>query len=229
MFTTEQLVLKNYDLDDFDESMHLEEMEVDFWNKTGYDPRKVWNGFKMTEEHKIYYEIYDNALNYLNQKMTESSKPRIKSINDNYKDGDLVLIKDGSEYHVGAYNGVYIQIVRENVQVPKCEIELELDRRREEEEKKIEELRANELTTKTDKDIYLDAQIEKRKSYFIAFKQKYGIPLTSTMEEVFTTLEKSDVAFEDFVAEQEGTVEADAVEYSDDDSFGRNEDGDGAY
>ena len=32
----------------------------------------------------------------------------IKSINDKYVDGDLVLIKDGSEYHVGAFNGIFI-------------------------------------------------------------------------------------------------------------------------
>src|SRR5690606_30157322 len=32
-FTSYQLELKNFDLDDYDESMHLEKLEVDFWNK----------------------------------------------------------------------------------------------------------------------------------------------------------------------------------------------------
>ena len=147
--------------------MHLEEMEVDFWNKTGYDPRKIWDGFKLHEEYKVYYEIYENALNHLNEMMTKNNKPRIKSINDNYKNGDFVLIKDGSEYHVAAYNGEYMQIVRENVQVPKSEIELELDRIREEKDRKIEELRVSELTTKTDREIFLESQSEKRIKYFI--------------------------------------------------------------
>jgi DNA polymerase elongation subunit (family B) len=100
----DELVLRNFDSDNFDESMHLEDLEVDFWNKTGYDPRKIWNGFKMNEEYCVHYEIYDNALIYLNEKMTISNKPRIKSINDEYKEGDLVLVKDGCDYHVGLSN-----------------------------------------------------------------------------------------------------------------------------
>ena len=224
MFSGDELKLKNFDSDDLEESMYLEDLEVDFWNKTGYDPRLIWDGFKMTEEYKVYYEIYDNALHYLNEKMDEVNKPRIKSINDKYVAGDLVLIKDGAEYHVGAFNGVYIQIVKENVEVPKSEIELELDRIREENEKKLEELRANELTTKTDRDVFLDAQLEKRKKYFTGFKQKFGIPLIATMEQVFSELQNSEGAFEDYILEQEGEVEAAAAEYLDFDDGG-----DGAY
>ena len=210
-FGPDDLVLKSFDSDDYDESMHLEDLEVDFWNKTGYDPRKIWNGFKMGD-YKVHYEIYDNALKFLNDKMTASGKPEIKSIND-YKDGDLVLVKDGSEYHVGAYNGVYIQIVRENVDVPKSQIEIELDKQREENQKKLEDLEVSELGNKTDRELFLEVQAEKRKKYFIAFKQKFNIPLVSTMEQVFSTLEKSNIAFEDFVAEQEGELEEEAAEY----------------
>ena len=216
-FGPDELTLKNFDNDNYDESMHLEEMEVDFWNKTGYDPRKIWDGFKLHEEYKVYYEIYENALNHLNEMMTKNNKPRIKSINDNYKNGDFVLIKDGSEYHVAAYNGEYMQIVRENVQVPKSEIELELDRIREEKDRKIEELRVSELTTKTDREIFLESQSEKRIKYFIEFKQKFGIPLVATMGQVFNEIENSSNVFEDYVAEQDGEVENKAVEYFDGD------------
>jgi len=224
MFTTDDLVLKNFDSDNFGESMFLEELEVDFWNKTGYDPRKIWGGFQMNEDYKVHYEIYENALKYLNDKMTAINKPRIKSINDDYMDGDLVLVKDGGEYHVGLYNGVFIQIVRENVDVPKSEIELELDRKIEENERKIGELEASELTAKTDRDIFLEAQAEKRKKYFTGFKEKFGIPLLATMEQVFSTMEKSDIAFEDYIAEQEDGIEEETAEYLDLDDGG-----DGAY
>jgi len=224
MFSSDELVLKNFGSDDFKESMYLEDLEVDFWNKTGYDPRLVWNGFKMSDELKVYYEIYENALKHLNDKMDEIKKPRIKSINEKYVDGDLVLIKDGAEYHVGAFNGVYLQIVRENVDVPKSEIELELDRKQEEEEKKLLELRANELTTKSDRDIFLEAEIAKRKKYFTGFKQKYGLPLLSTMEQVFSELENSEGAFEDYIIEQEGEDEKEAAQY-----LGVDDGGDGAY
>jgi hypothetical protein len=195
--------------------MHLEKPEVDFWNKTGYDPRKIWGGFKMLDDYKIYYEIYESALKYLNDKMTASNKPRIKSINDEYKEGDLVLIKDGSEYHVGAYNGVYMQIVRANVEIPKSDVELEIDRKREEEEKKLKELEMSELTTKGDNDLLLEAQNKKRDKYFSEFKKHYGIPENLTMEQMFNEIEKSGEVFDDFIAEREGGIENEANEYLD--------------
>lgn len=215
-FTSYDLELKSYDLDDFDESMHLEKLEADFWNKTGYDPRLIWDGFKLNEEYKVYYEIYDNALNYLNEKMTAANKSRIKSINSEYKDGDLVLIKDGSEYHVGLYNGVYIEIIRTNVQVPKNEIELELDRKREEEAQRIRNLETSSLTSKSDKELYLDALTKRRDAYFIDFKKKNDIPETATMEQVFGEIERSDEVFEDYVEKREAELEDEAAEYTDD-------------
>jgi len=214
-FTSYDLMLKNFDFDDFDESMHLEDLEVDFWNKTGYDPRKIWDGFKMRDEYRVHYEIYDDALKFLNDKMIVSNKPKIKSINDEYKEGDLVLVKDGSDYHVGLYNGVYIQIKRSNVDIPKSQIEIELDRQREENQKKIQELEISELTTKTDRELFLSAQQEKRRKYFIEFKQKFGIPLVSTMEQVFAEIENSNVVFEEFVNEQEGKIDEEVSEYLD--------------
>ena len=211
----DEIALKNFDLDDFDESMHLEDMEVDFWNKTGYDPRHIWNGIKMREEYKVHYEIYQNALDFLNEKMTASNKPRIKSINDDYTGGDLVLIKDGSEYHVGAYNGVYMQIVRPNVEVPKSELELELDRRREENQKKLDDLEVSELVTKTDREIYLESEEKKRERYFNEFKEKFNILPQYTMETLFAEIEEARGAFDTFVINMDATIEEEVGEYSD--------------
>jgi len=210
-----ELELKSFDLDDFDESMHLEEMEVDFWNKTGYDPRKVWGGFKMYDNYKVHYEIYDNALAFLNRKMTETGKPLIKSINDDYKDGDLVLIKDSADYHVGAYNGVFMQIVRENVKIPKSDIELELDKIREENQKKIEKLEGSELGTKTDREIFLEAQQKKHSEYFRDFKQQFKLDLTYTMDKLFTDVPEAKGAFDMFVEKMDSAVDEAASEYLD--------------
>jgi len=217
MFTSDQLELKNFDLDDFDESMYLSETEVDFWNKTGYDPRHVWDGFKMRDDYKVHYEIYEGALNHLNEKMMEIGKPLIKSINDNYEDGDLVLIKDFGEYHVGAYNGVYLQIVRSNVDIPKSELELELDRIQEEKQKKIETLKASELSDKekSDKLIFLEAQEAKKMRFFKGFKKEYGIPTETTMETLFAEVPNSDSAFDDYIEEQESLALQEASEYLD--------------
>lgn len=217
-FTSYDLELRNFDDDDFDSSMYLEELEVNFWNKTGYDPRLIWNGFKMYDDDRVYYEIYENALNFLNEKMTAINKPRIKSINSQYEKGDLVLIKDGSSYHVGAFNGTFIEIVRPDVQVPKSEIELELDRKREEQEKKLKELEMSELVSKSDKDLYLEAQVKKRASYFETFKKKHGIPDKFSMDVLFKEVPKLAEAFDDFVGEQEGALEAEADEQFDPES-----------
>lgn len=227
MFLNDQLVLKNFEDDTFDESMHMEKMEVLFWNKTGYDPRLVWNGFKTYDdyEHTIYYEIYDNALNHLNDLMKKNNKPLIKSINDNYISGDLVLIKDGSKYHIGAYNGTYLQIVRNDVAVPKSQIELELDKIREEEEKKLQNLTLGELQEISNKDLYLEDEEKFKAKMFYLFKENYHIPVDATMENVFSTIENSKEVFEDFYQKH---VEEINVIINNDDNFGENEEEDEA-
>jgi DNA polymerase elongation subunit (family B) len=222
-FGPDDLQLKNFDLDNYGDSMFLEDMEVNFWNKTGYDPRLIWNGFKMNPDHKVHYEIYEGALKFLNDKMVEIGKPKIKSINEKYGEGDLVLIKDGIEYHVGSYNGTYIQIIRENIDVPKSELELELDRQRIESEKKLEELRLNELSTKSAGEMNLEAQHEKHLKYFSMFKQKFGIPLNLTMEALFAEVPNSQDAYDDFVAQSDGLIEEEANEYLDGEDFSDDE------
>lgn len=215
MFTSDQLELKYFDLDTIDEAMHLEHKEIDFWNRTGYDPRTVWDGFEVYDDYKIHYEIYENALNHLNGLMEKSGKPKIKSINEDYEKGDLVLIKDNTHYHVGAFNGVFMEIVREDVSVPKTETEIELDRIQEEKQKKIDSLKSSELGTKTDRELFLEAQQAKREKYFTGFKEKYGIPSESTMDTVFSQIPNSDIAFDAYIEEVDGALEENANEYLD--------------
>lgn len=220
MFKSDELILKNFNHDNLDESMYLEELEVEFWNKTGYDPRLIWNGFKMHEDDMVYYEIYQNALDFLNKRMIENNKQLIKSINDPYLKGDLVLIKNGKEYCLGAYNGIYFEIVRENIEIPKTAIEIELEGKLAERERKLEELRLNDLTVTMDYDALLKADNEKREKYFLAFKKKFNVPSNYTMEELFTELDNSEGAFNDFIAELKNELEDEAVESGsfDDDS-----------
>jgi DNA polymerase elongation subunit (family B) len=204
-FPSYELELKSFDLNDLDESMYLEEMEVNFWNKTGLDPKKVWNGFKVFDESKIYYEIYDNALKFLNEKMTAVNKPRIKSINDDYINGDLVLIKNGSEYSVALYNGVYMEIIRENVDVPKSEIEIELDRKREAEMAKLKELEIASAN-KSERDKQLDYLQFNRIKYFDRFKKRFRIPAEMTMDELFKLEDTASKTLDLFIQEMERNV-----------------------
>ncbi|MDA3781519.1 MAG: hypothetical protein PF487_15025 [Bacteroidales bacterium] len=211
-----ELELKSFDLDDFDESMYLSETEVAFWNKTGYDPRLVWDGFKTSDNDRIYYEIYEHALNFLNSELEEKNdERRIKSVNDNYKKGDLVLIKNDSDYNIGAYNGVYLQIIRNNVKIPKTDIELELDKINEEKEKKIKELESSELSTKSDREIFLESQAKKKQNYFKEFKQTFNIDLTMTMEKLFEILPDAKKTFEMFMSKAENDFDENVNKYLD--------------
>jgi DNA polymerase elongation subunit (family B) len=207
-----ELELKNFDKDIFEESMNLESKEVEFWNNNGYDPRLVWNGFSMREDDKVYYEIYEGALKFLNDKMKASGKPMIKSINDPYEKGDYVLIKNGSQYNLGVYNGIYMDIIRENVDIPKSEIELELDRKRAEREEKIRNL---ELAGgDTEKDKYLKKLQLKRIMHFDGFKQEFGLPSDVNMERLFAEVPDALGAFDVYIKNIEGDQEDEAADYS---------------
>ena len=206
------LELKNFDLNDFDESMYLEELEVNFWNKTGYDPRKIWNGFKMFNDNKIYYEIYDNALKYLNGLMIANNKSKIKSINDEHEKSDLILIKNGDEYNVGVFNGVFIEIIKENVVIPKGEIELEFDKKEEEKAKIFKEIEL-EQTEKNEEKKSLEILKNKRTKYFKRFKKRFKIAENITIEKLLKT---DDAALDDldlYIKQMEGMEEEEANEY----------------
>jgi hypothetical protein len=214
-FASYQLELKNFDLNDFDESMHLEEKEVEFWNKHGYDPRKIWNGFKMYDDIKVHYEIYDHALNFLNDKLVAMNKPKIKSINDNYAEGDMVLIKNDSEYSVGKHNGTFIEIIRPIVDIPKCEIELEMDRKKAEEEDRIRNLEIT-LATKTEKEKEIELHKIKREKYFNKFKKRFDIPDDMAMDTLFKEEDTAPEMLDFYIAQMEGEEEDEEDESIDD-------------
>lgn len=123
-FKDEDLILTNYEHNNLDDTMHLEDMEVDFWNKTGYDPRLIWGGFKLDNKYTIMYDIYDNALEYVNKK---TSIGNIKSVNDKLMKDDHVLIKNDKTYHIGMYNGTYIQIIEHDVDIPRTNLDDDYD------------------------------------------------------------------------------------------------------
>jgi hypothetical protein len=218
-YNPDELTLKSFEKDTFEEAMHLEEKEVEFWNKTGYDPRLVWNGFSVYDDNKVYYEIYEGALTYLNYLMEKSGKPKIKSINEKYEKGDFVLVKDNTQYNLGVYNGIYIEIIRENLNIPKSEIELELDKKKAEQEEKIKNLEISGVETEKDK--RLRALQEKRNLYFVQFKREFELPSDVTMERLFTEVPDASGAFDTYINNIETSKDDDARE------FGVDESGDG--
>lgn len=174
-FTSKELTLQNFNLDDFDEAMHIEPKEVIFWNKYGYDPRRIWSGFKMYDDDKIYYEIYDNALKYLNDILLEKNKPLIKSINDVICKNDMVLIKDGGVYHIGLHNGTYIRIIKEHVTIPKSQIEIELENKEKLINNKIENLRKSDLGEISQYNKIYDGDLLLRNKLFNDFRKQFNL------------------------------------------------------
>ena len=190
-FTKDQLVLKNFDHDEYDSSMKLEHKEVLFWNNYGYNPNKIWDGYNTYDDDKLYPEIYQHALDYLNDKMTTSNKPRIKSINENLNTGDLILFKNKKIYNLGCYNGQFIEIIRENVDIPKHEIEIELEKQSVLDEAKLKRLKLDEGIDEN------ETALKSTEQLFIDFKKEFNIPDKFTIEDV-NKIPKAKAAFNDF-------------------------------
>lgn len=123
------LVLCNFDKDTVDESLHLSDKEVEFWNSTGYDPKLVWDGFKTYENDPIRIDFYNKNLDYLNDIMVKNGKPKIKSRNDKINKGDYVLLKKYENYSIGYNNGDFIEIIKRDVDLPKEDDEKKMDKK----------------------------------------------------------------------------------------------------
>ena len=120
IFSDNELELCDSDLNDLDEAITLQDEEINFWNKSGFNPNLIWDGFK-TPENTLRYDIYEKAYNYLNNKLILEGKKPLKKIDDKKEAGDLILFKNKNRFDVGYYNGIYVRIVREDVEIPDIE------------------------------------------------------------------------------------------------------------
>ena len=199
MFTKNQLELKNFDHDNFDESLYLEDKEVEFWNRTGHDPNLIWDGYKISDNHKLYPEIYEFKLNWVSEQLKKVGKSAVKSVNDKINKGDYVLLKNFDDYNLGYNNGEFIEILREKMEIPKSSTELEFERLEKEEEARLEKLRIEE------EKIVIEEQEKIMKSKFNdieiwkEFKKQHGVPLEFTQEKFFQIDPLAQEFYEDFV------------------------------
>lgn len=204
-FIKDQLQLKNFDHDNFEDSMVLEPKEVEFWNRTGFNPSAVWNGYKTLDSHKLYPEIYEFKINYLSEEMKKVGKPKIKSVNDKIEKGDYVLLKNFDTYNLGYNNGEFIEILRENMELPKSPTEIMFETEKEKEEEKLKKLR---IEDQKEIDIEQKRIIEEKKieiEYFKEFKKQLKLPLDWTIKFMYENIPKSKIAFENFIKEKQET------------------------
>lgn len=220
-FTNDDLILQSFELDTFDESMHLQPKEVVFWNRYGLNPNKVWNGFKTYDHDKIYLEIYEHALNYVSDQMESVGKPRVKRIDDEINKGDFVLLMDGDvnsqytellsrRYCIGYHNGEYIEYVKRNINIPKSNIELQLD---EEKRKRIELENQKKAELNIIEDEAANVKDFDDTEIFKAFLIKFNLSSDLTKEGLFTEVPNAKQAYVDFKTEWE--AEDDSVDYVD--------------
>lgn len=199
-FTSKELQLKNFEHDKYKPSMYLEEKELEFWNRSGYDPTLIWDGFS-TNKNDLMPQIYDYVLNSLSDKMEKAGKPRLKSVNDDIESGDYVLIKNFNNYSIGYHNGEFIEIINPDVQnVPESPDEKRIREEREKfEEELLEKLKEGEDITISDE---LKAKLlkrDQRNQYFIEFKEHYGLDQSLSQRQLFGAEPNAEKAFEDFI------------------------------
>lgn len=99
-FSKTELELKSFPADDLEESMILEDQELEFWNRTGLRPNKIWDGYKLpTPDALDELDEYDGWVKFLNEKFKKANDPRVvKSVNEEYGENDFVLYKNFNVY-----------------------------------------------------------------------------------------------------------------------------------
>lgn len=100
-YTESQLKLMGFEKDNIQDSMYLEDLELDFWNRTGRNPDIIFDKYMLPNEDSLNGVIeYKNILNKLNKNRDGVNKPFIKSIDDKFKEGDLVLKKNNNLFTI---------------------------------------------------------------------------------------------------------------------------------
>lgn len=199
-FTKEELKLKNFDHDKYDESMFLEDKEIEFWNKTGYNPKLVWDGFKQNSEHYLM-DSYEFVREHLSKQMEKAGKGKLLSVNDPLEKGRYILYKNYDNYSIGYYNGEYVQIIRRKIEnLPLSPMEKEL---KEKEDKiNVRKLEENKKKQDEEKVKAIETEKDKRAEHFINFKRKFKLPDNFTFDQL-GKINGGSQAFENYIAELE--------------------------
>lgn len=108
-YTDNEIKLMSFEKDNLEESMYLEPLELDLWNKTGRDPKKIFKGFKLVNSYDLNgVEEYNNLLQKINKSRANKGDKLLKSIDDKYEEGDLILKKFNNKYTVHRVENGYL-------------------------------------------------------------------------------------------------------------------------
>jgi hypothetical protein len=95
-FSPSELELKSFPADDLEEAMVLEDQELEFWNRSGLRPDKIWDGYKLpTPDALDEIDEYEDKVRQLNEKLKRANDPRVvKTVNEEVNENDFVLHKN---------------------------------------------------------------------------------------------------------------------------------------
>jgi DNA polymerase elongation subunit (family B) len=99
-FTEKELELQNFDEDLLENALFLESGEIDFWNRTGFNPYDIYNGIKIPEDYPLFTNLYDEKLDIVRKAFAQHYPNYVvKSVRDReFNQGDFILFKNFTSY-----------------------------------------------------------------------------------------------------------------------------------
>jgi hypothetical protein len=124
-FSPSELELKSFPADDLEESMILEEKELEFWNRTGLKPSNIWDGYLLPEPNALdEIDEYEARVLELNEKLAKNGDNRkVKSVNEEVNEDDFLLYKNFNIYDLYHIKDNKLNLVRSNMFAPQQEKE----------------------------------------------------------------------------------------------------------
>jgi DNA polymerase elongation subunit (family B) len=111
-YTDLDLKLYCHEKDNIEESMFLEQKEIEFWQKTGFNPYLITDVFKLPEGVDLMYNEYAKVINYINNKLQPMGKVAVDVNSDPIED-NFMVIKKGNDYEIHLYKEGYLRKVKQ--------------------------------------------------------------------------------------------------------------------
>ena len=96
-------------------AFELEDKEIAFWNRYGFNPSKISDVYTDTKK-RLTYDEYSEKYNKLSTYFNErGGMYTLKREDDEWEDGDLVLFRNNGVYSLGNFNGKCIKWLKKEI------------------------------------------------------------------------------------------------------------------
>jgi DNA polymerase elongation subunit (family B) len=111
-FTDLDLKLYCHEKDNIEESMYLEQKEIEFWQKTGFNPYLITDVFKLPDGVDLKYNEYRKVVDYINNKLKPMNKVAV-DVNEEPIEDNFVIVKKINTYEIHLYKDGFMRKVKE--------------------------------------------------------------------------------------------------------------------